>query len=94
LQRLVLSLDGRGRRRRQCLPAQSDPSRIFELIKQHGVTHMCGAPIVYNTLINAPDAPKGKTRGGGRTDRGRGPAGRRARGRRAHRHQAYACPTD
>ena len=21
---------------------------------------MCGAPIVYNTLINAPDAPKGK----------------------------------
>jgi fatty-acyl-CoA synthase len=38
-----------------------DPSKIFELIKQHGVTHMCGAPIVYNTLINAPDAPKGKT---------------------------------
>src|SRR5216683_4248363 len=38
-----------------------DPSKIFELIKQHGVTHMCGAPIVYYTLINAPDAPKGKT---------------------------------
>jgi fatty-acyl-CoA synthase len=38
-----------------------DPSKIFELVKQHGVTHMCGAPIVYNTLINAPDAPKGKT---------------------------------
>jgi fatty-acyl-CoA synthase len=37
-----------------------EPSRIFELIKAHGVTHMCGAPIVYNTLINAPDAPKGK----------------------------------
>jgi fatty-acyl-CoA synthase len=36
-----------------------EPSRIFELIKTHGVTHMCGAPIVYNTLINAPDAPKG-----------------------------------
>ena len=36
-----------------------DPTKIFELIKQHGVTHMCGAPIVYNTLINAPDAPKG-----------------------------------
>ena len=35
-----------------------DPARIFELIKQHGVTHMCGAPIVYNTLINAPSAPK------------------------------------
>jgi 3-(methylthio)propionyl---CoA ligase len=36
-----------------------EPTKIFELIKQHGVTHMCGAPIVYNTLINAPDAPKG-----------------------------------
>jgi fatty-acyl-CoA synthase len=36
-----------------------DPTRIFELIGKHGVTHMCGAPIVYNTLINAPDAPKG-----------------------------------
>jgi fatty-acyl-CoA synthase len=35
-----------------------DPARIFELIRKHGVTHMCGAPIVYNTLINAPDAPK------------------------------------
>ena len=36
-----------------------EPTKIFELIKAHGVTHMCGAPIVYNTLINAPDAPKG-----------------------------------
>ena len=34
-----------------------DPSKIFALIKEHGVTHMSGAPIVYNTLINAPDAP-------------------------------------
>jgi fatty-acyl-CoA synthase len=38
-----------------------DPTRIFELIKRHGVTHMCGAPIVYNTLINAPDAPRGNS---------------------------------
>jgi fatty-acyl-CoA synthase len=38
-----------------------DPTKIFELIAKHGVTHMCGAPIVYNTLINAPDAPKGST---------------------------------
>ncbi len=36
-----------------------EPTKIFGLIKQHGVTHMCGAPIVYNTLINAPDAPRG-----------------------------------
>ena len=35
-----------------------DPAKIFELIPKHGVTHMCGAPIVYNTLINAPGAPK------------------------------------
>lgn len=35
-----------------------EPTKIFELIRTHGVTHMCGAPIVYNTLINAPDAPK------------------------------------
>jgi fatty-acyl-CoA synthase len=40
-----------------------DPAKIFELIAKHGVTHMAGAPIVYNTLINAPDAPKAsKTR--------------------------------
>ena len=37
-----------------------DPAKIFELILKHSVTHMCGAPIVYNTLINAPGAPKGK----------------------------------
>jgi fatty-acyl-CoA synthase len=36
-----------------------EPTKIFELIRQHGVTHMSGAPIVYNTLINAPDAPRG-----------------------------------
>jgi fatty-acyl-CoA synthase len=36
-----------------------EPTKIFELIRVHGVTHMCGAPIVYNTLINAPDAPRG-----------------------------------
>lgn len=29
---------------------------IFRLIAEHGVSHMCGAPIVLNTLINAdPD---------------------------------------
>jgi len=35
-----------------------DPTKIFALMKQHRVTHMCGAPIVYNMLINAPNAPK------------------------------------
>src|SRR5437879_13253473 len=38
-----------------------EPTKIFELIKQHGVTHMCGAPIDYTPLINPPDAPKGST---------------------------------
>jgi fatty-acyl-CoA synthase len=37
-----------------------DPGRIFELIRKHGVTHMAGAPIVYNTLIHAPAAPDSK----------------------------------
>jgi len=31
-----------------------DPAVIFELIKAHGVTHYCGAPIVHTGLINAP----------------------------------------
>jgi len=31
-----------------------DPARIFELIRRHKVSHMCGAPIVYSLLINAP----------------------------------------
>ena len=31
---------------------------IFDAIKRHGVTHFCGAPVVLNTLINAPDEMK------------------------------------
>ena len=31
-----------------------DPKRIFELIAEHRVTHMCGAPIVLNLLVHAP----------------------------------------
>ncbi|MCA0424366.1 MAG: acyl-CoA synthetase [Proteobacteria bacterium] len=34
-----------------------EATKIFSLIAMEGVTHMCGAPIVYNMLINAPDAP-------------------------------------
>ena len=33
-----------------------EAATVFELIKQHRVTHYCGAPIVHNTLINAPEA--------------------------------------
>jgi fatty-acyl-CoA synthase len=31
---------------------------IFEMIAEHKVTHMCGAPIVMATLLNAPDDEK------------------------------------
>ncbi len=31
-----------------------DPALIFPMIKQHGVSHMCGAPIVLNMLVHAP----------------------------------------
>ncbi|MEM7777316.1 MAG: AMP-binding protein [Pseudomonadota bacterium] len=31
-----------------------DPARIFALISELGVSHMCGAPIVLNMLVHAP----------------------------------------
>ena len=31
-----------------------DPAQIFPLVREHRVTHLCGAPIVYAMLINAP----------------------------------------
>ena len=31
-----------------------DPTLIYPLIREHGVTHMCGAPIVYSMMVNAP----------------------------------------
>ncbi len=31
-----------------------DAKKVFELMRAHGVTHMCGAPIIYSTLIGAP----------------------------------------
>jgi fatty-acyl-CoA synthase len=33
-----------------------DPALIYPLIREHHITHMCGAPIVYSMLINAPAA--------------------------------------
>lgn len=35
-----------------------DPALIFSLIREHRVTHLCGAPIVYGLLINAPPAQR------------------------------------
>ncbi len=31
-----------------------EAARIFELIREHRVTHYCGAPVVHTTLIDAP----------------------------------------
>jgi fatty-acyl-CoA synthase len=36
-----------------------DTALIFDLIREHRVTHLCGAPIVYGMLINAPEAQRG-----------------------------------
>ena len=33
-----------------------DPALIFPLIREHRVSHLCGAPIVYGLLINAPES--------------------------------------
>ena len=35
-----------------------EPKRIFDLIAEHGVTHLCGAPIVLNLLVHAPEAAR------------------------------------
>ena len=35
-----------------------DAQAIFDAIRDHGVTHYCGAPIVHGLLVNAPDAMK------------------------------------
>jgi fatty-acyl-CoA synthase len=35
-----------------------DATRIFELIREHRVSHFCGAPIVHGLLINAPESAR------------------------------------
>jgi len=35
-----------------------EPQKILSLIREHRVSHMCGAPIVLNALVNLPDADK------------------------------------
>ncbi len=35
-----------------------DPAAVYRSIKEHGVTHMCGAPVVLTMLANAPAAAK------------------------------------
>ena len=35
-----------------------EPQAVFDAIRQHGVTHYCGAPIVHGLLVNAPAGMK------------------------------------
>ncbi|MNC88551.1 acyl-CoA synthetase [compost metagenome] len=35
-----------------------DPALIFPAIARHRVTHLCGAPIVLNMLVHAPETVK------------------------------------
>lgn len=37
---------------------QPEPVAIFDAIARHGVTHFCGAPVVLNMLVNAPEEQK------------------------------------
>ncbi|MBV8037509.1 acyl-CoA synthetase [Roseateles sp.] len=37
-----------------------DPALVWQLIHAYGVTHLCGAPIVYGMLINAPAEVRGQ----------------------------------
>jgi acyl-CoA synthetase (AMP-forming)/AMP-acid ligase II len=38
-----------------CLPAVR-PTEVWRLIREEGVTHLCGAPAVLTALVNAPEA--------------------------------------
>jgi fatty-acyl-CoA synthase len=51
--RLVLSLDHGAGGRQQRVRAPRRSGSVFPLIREHGVTHLCGAPIVYSMLITA-----------------------------------------
>jgi fatty-acyl-CoA synthase len=58
LQRLVLPLDHHRAGRHPRVPAPGRPAENPHLIREHRVSHLCGAPIVLNALVNMPDAAK------------------------------------
>ncbi|WP_275547883.1 acyl-CoA synthetase [Pseudomonas sp. Marseille-Q0931] len=35
-----------------------EPQKVLSLIREHRVSHLCGAPIVLNALVNLPDADR------------------------------------
>jgi fatty-acyl-CoA synthase len=57
LQRLDLHLGGDAWAARTCACARSTRAHL-PAIDEHRVTHLCGAPIVLNMLVHAPDAVK------------------------------------
>ena len=66
-----------------------DPAVIFPLIEEAGVTHLCGAPIVLNMLVHAPDRGEAQLRPDDRgRDRRRGTA---QRGDRGHGADGLSC---
>ena len=88
-----------GRWRRTPAPtsacARSRRSSIFDAIREHRVTHYCGAPIVHAMLINAPEEWKqGIDAQGELPGRRRGAAGRgdRRHGADRLRHHARLRP--
>ena len=64
-----------------------DPAPIFRAIAEHRVTHLCGAPVVLNLLVHAPEAVKAALRRIGSTSR---PAARRRRRRSSRRWRRWA----
>ena len=66
LQRLVLSVDDGGQSPAPTSACARSKPPIFDLIREHKVTHYCGAPIVHSTLINAPEELRARHRAQGR----------------------------
>ena len=92
LQRLVLSVDGGGLGRHQCLPAQGRSGKNLRAdpeARRH--PHVRRADRLQHADQRARRAEGQSRASRGRIDRGRRTAGRRARRRRKHRHQADAC---
>jgi fatty-acyl-CoA synthase len=58
LQRLVLPLDARRVAGTHVCLRWVRAKAMYDAIADHGVTHLCGAPIVMATLLNAPDEEK------------------------------------
>jgi fatty-acyl-CoA synthase len=45
-----------------CLP-KVDPDAVWDLVFAHSVTHLCGAPAVLSTMVNAPQATASRPHG-------------------------------